>query len=119
MATRAMNTPEVVCFILLTAFVSTVTLILVIFFPQVSRQEQKDFFHLPNKSPHTEVNNINTCVAGVRVGVLFKPIFQNVFLLLLQLRRNPHPEYVPSHNKSLCDVGPKAAKGCGRRRPGV
>lgn len=60
------------------------------FFPQVSRQEQKDFFFpLPNKLPHTEVNNINTYVSGVRAGALLKLIFQNVFLLLVQLQGSP------------------------------
>lgn len=105
-----MNTPEVVCFILLTAFISPVSLILVIFFPQVLRQEQKDFAPPPNKSPHTEVNNTNTAVAGVRAGALLKLIFQNVFLLLLQLQGRPAIGYAPFPQQRLCGVGPKAGK---------
>ena len=47
------------------------------------------FPHPLNKSPHTEVNNINTYVSGVRAGALLKLIFQNVFLLWLQLQGSP------------------------------
>lgn len=64
----------------------------------------------PNKSPHTEVNNTNTAVAGVRAGALLKLIFQNVFLLLLQLQGRPAIGYVPFPQQRLFGVGPKAGK---------
>lgn len=76
------------------------------FFPQVSRQEQKDSSPHPlNKSPHTEVNNINTYVSGVRAGALLKLIFQNVFLLWLQLQGSPPVRTSRSGIQSLCRGG--------------
>lgn len=102
-----MNTPEVFCFILLTAFISPVSLILVIFFLRSQDKSRKTFFFFPppDKLPHTEVNNINTYVSGVRAGTLLKLIFQNVFPLLVQLRGRPPIRCSPSHNQSLCGAG--------------
>lgn len=76
------------------------------FFPQVSRQEQKDsfFFSHPNKSPHTEVNNINTYVSGVSAGALLKLIFQNVFSALSAATgERSHPQ-LPDSKYSLCGM---------------
>lgn len=92
------------------------------FFPQVSRQEKKTFFFPfffpPNKLPHTEVNNINTYVSGVRAGALLKLIFQNVFLLFVLLQGSrplrccsslPQPE--PERRGGR---GPRGRGGCTR-----
>lgn len=79
------------------------------------------FPHPLNKSPHTEVNNINTYVSGVRAGALLKLIFQNVFLLWLQLQGSPPVRTSPSGNQSLCRDGAglkKGKPGLGRGRPG-
>lgn len=87
-----MNTPEVFCFIILTAFMSLVSLILVIFFLRSQDKSRKSFSH-PNKSPHTKVNNINTYVSGVSAGALLKLIFQNVFSALSAATGEPsHPQ---------------------------
>lgn len=117
-----MNTPEVFSFILLTAFISPVSLILVIFFLRSQDKRKRLFFFLfffpPNKLPHTEVNNINTYVSGVRAGALLKLIFQNVFLLLVQLQGSrplrcssslPQPE--PERRAGR---GPRGGGGCTR-----
>lgn len=88
-------------------------------FPQVSRQEQKDFFFSPsNKSPHTEVNNINTYVSGVKAGALLKLIFQNVFLLLLQLQGSPPLRTSLSYNQSLCGGSSEEGRRTWEHRPG-
>ena len=97
-----MNTPELFCFILLTVFITPVSLILVILFLRSQDRSRKTFFFPPsNKSPHTEVNNINTYVSGVKAGALLKLIFQNVFPLLLQLQGSPPIRISLSHNQSL------------------
>lgn len=119
-----MNTPEVFSFILLTAFISPVSLILVIFFLRSQDKSRKTFFFpSPNKLPHTEVNNINTYVSGVRAGALLKLIFQNVFPLLVQLQGGPPIRCFPAHDQSLCGLdsnweGVGAADG-GPESPGV
>lgn len=74
------------------------------FFPQVSRQEQKDSFPHPNKSPHTEVNNINTCVSGVSAGALLKLIFQNVFSALPAATGKPSHPQLPDSECVSCDM---------------
>ena len=84
------------------------------FFPQVSKTRAERLFFLPpNKSPHREVNNINTYVSGVRAGALLKLIFQNVFLLLLQLHGRPPSGTSPSRNQSLWGGGSEGGKGIG------
>ena len=69
------------------------------------------FPHPLNKSPHTEVNNINTYVSGVRAGALLKLIFQNVFLLWLQLQGSPPVRTPPSGNQSSCRDGGGSEEG--------
>lgn len=92
-----MNTPEVFCFIILTAFMSLVSLILVIFFLRSQDKSRKTLFSHPNKSPRTEVNNINTYVSGVSAGALLKLIFQNVFSALPAATGEPsHPQHPDS-----------------------
>lgn len=101
-----MNTPEVFCFIILTAFISLVSLILVIFFLRSQDKSRKTlfFFPHPNKSPHTEVNNINTYVSGVSAGALLKLIFQNVFSALSAATgERSHPQ-LPDSKYSLCGM---------------
>lgn len=97
-----MNTPEVFCFIILTAFMSPVSLILVIFFPRSQDKSGKTLLFHPNKSPHTEVNNINTYVSGVSAGALLKLIFQNVFSALPAATGEPSHSQLPDSKHAPC-----------------
>lgn len=80
------------------------------FFSSGLKTRAKRLCPSPNKSPHTEVNNTNTAVAGVRAGALLKLIFQNVFLLLLQLQGRSAIGYVPFPQQRQCGMGLKAGK---------
>lgn len=113
-----MNTPEVFCFILLTVFITPVSLIFVILFLRSQDRSRKTFFSPSNESPHTEVNNINTYVTGVKAGALLKLIFQNVFLLLLQLQGSPPLRTSLSYNQSLCGGSSEEGRRTWERRPG-
>lgn len=99
-----MNTPEVFCFIILTAFMSPVSLILVIFFPRSQDKSRKTLLFHPNKSPHTEVNNINTYVSGVSAGALLKLIFQNVFSALPAATGEPSHPQLPDSEHAPCGM---------------
>lgn len=87
-------------------FMSPVSLILVIFFPrsQDKSRETLFFFFHPNKSPHTEVNNINTYVSGVSAGALLKLIFQNVFSALPPATGEPSHPQLPNSQYAPCGM---------------